>query len=617
MKSVISSNSTSNSSLIVNQSVKDRAINLLKEDSVNEKETLSCSQDLLTIPNLDDNIVPKSSQLFNKNSFEIFNKEKVNPIFIRNLLNIIYILNFIWTATKNNVNMFHKILLNLGMQFSYLFRNEINVSKGVDYALLAPIPNIIYDYISKNGKDGFRTPNDFIFDEEFFCIERSDTQIGYVYQEASISQILSNLDAEKVKICPKIMYYLEYDFAKNLFSKNIFNNPGNFLALPHEKKEYNGYDEIDMSFTLSENAKLKENFTFNIVKKKNDDYISREYLPNQKSDIIFESDANIFIEMKSSIKQSKVSELLDKLKNMAQRFYFGYKNCAYSNIDKIFSKNNISYFLIYDENRIDLFNQVFGSNDIDKEVEICYNSVNAPLSSIVSLQNQIRANKIEVSSLKESLKEIKEQMIVERNNNDFKFSIMNIRLFNIKENLIKERIESFVKEKSIEPFKIFQRHNKLFIESAKLLKKIIPKDDIIILNDKIFGNEQELINYPNLIKALERIIERGTFSKDYYIAYRNTITGKIYLESNKKKFAYLDCDESISEMLKNILSFICLLDEDPLLLNSFFASVLYYTVTIIEKKPTFKTLFYNNFESSNIKKCIIYFIQANNPNYAL
>ena len=42
-------NSTSNSNLIVYQSVKDRALYLLKEEKVNEKEILSCSQDLLAI----------------------------------------------------------------------------------------------------------------------------------------------------------------------------------------------------------------------------------------------------------------------------------------------------------------------------------------------------------------------------------------------------------------------------------------------------------------------------------------------------------------------------------------------------------------------------------------
>lgn len=596
-------NSTSNSSLIVYQSVKDRALYLLKEEKVNEKEILSCSQDLLAIPNLNENIVPESSQLFKKDSFEICSKKKVNPIFIRNLLNIIQIINFIWIATKNNADLFHRILLNLGMQFSYLFRNEKDINDGVDYALLAPIPSIIYDFIAKNGKDSFKSPNDFFFDEEIFSTEKSDTQIGYVYQEASISKILSNLNPEKIIICPKIMYYLEYNFSKELFNKKLFNSPENYLNLAHYKKEYNGYNEIDMSFSLSETIKLKENFTFNIVKKKNDDFISKTYLPNESSDIVFESDTNIFIELKSSIKKSKVEELPSKLKNMAQRFSVGYKNTAYTNLDKKYSKHNIRYFLLYDENRIELFNQALKNIKIDQDVEVCYNSINAPLSSIVSLQNQIRETKKEVSSLRE-------QIIKDKYDNDFKFSIMNIKIFNIKEDIVRKRIDKCIEERSMEPFNIFKRYNDLFFESSKALKKIIPTDDIINLNDAIIGKDEIDPNYPYLIMKLDNKIKDGTFAKDYYTAYRNALTGKSYLESNKQKLDYPDCSNEISEMLKNILSFICLLDLDPLLLNSFYAAILYYTVTISKSDKVYTALFYSNFNNSDIKKCIIYLIQS-------
>lgn len=67
---------------------------------------------------------------------------------------------------------------------------------------------------------------------------------------------------------------------------------------------------------------------------------------------------------------------------MAQRFYCGYKNTAYSILDKKFSKNKISYFLIYDDERSDLFKKAF-EKKIDNEMVICYNSVNDPISSIV------------------------------------------------------------------------------------------------------------------------------------------------------------------------------------------------------------------------------------------
>ena len=41
------------------------------------------------------------------------------------------------------------------------------------------------------------------------------------------------------------------------------------------KKEFYGYNEIDMSLFLPEKAKLKENITFNIEKEKNGEFFQK------------------------------------------------------------------------------------------------------------------------------------------------------------------------------------------------------------------------------------------------------------------------------------------------------------------------------------------------------
>ena len=617
MDSTSSINSTMNSSLITFESIKDRASSLLNEEILDEKKLLLCSQDLMTIPNLDDDMVPVSSRLVNNDFFEIAHKDKVNPVFIRNLLNVIQIINFIWIASENNVEIFHKTLLKLGIMFSYLFRNEKDDKEGVDYALLCPIPNIIYDFIAKNGKNSFKNPNDFIFEEDLFSTDKSDTQIGYVYQETSISQILSSFNSEKVTICPKIMYYLEYNSSKELFSKNIFNSPANYLNLVHNEKEFNGYNEIDFSFILSEETKIKENFTFNIVKKKNNDYISRAYSPNESNDIIFPMDTNIFMEIKSSLENIKINETSDKLINMSKRFSYGYKNCAYSSLEKKFVTNNTCYFLIYDNNRIELFNQVMPNLNIDKDVEICYNSVNVPISSIVSLQNQIRELKKETKETNEKLTKLQEQFESYQKKNDFDLSIMKIRNLKANENYIRDQVKKFFNDKSVDHFKIFIIYNKYFIESSQLLKKIIPSDDIIFLNEQIIGKNEVPSNYSNLIMLLENKIKENTFAKDYYIAYKNALTGKNYVLTNGAKCDYPDCSPAIAEMLKNILKFICLLDRDSLLLNSFFGAILYYAITLSESDKEYVNLFFINFKITDIKACVIYLIQSSNPSFIL
>ena len=166
--------------------------------------------------------------------------------------------------------------------------------------------------------------------------------------------------------------------------------------------------------------------------------------------------------MKSSLKRANVDEITNKLINMSQRFSNAYKNTAYANLDKIFSKNNISYFLFYDYNRIDLFNKAIGEAKIDKEVEICYSSVNASISSIVSLQNQIRSQNDKLSKLQDELDEFKRFKETQDLNN----SIVKIRMLNVSEKSIRDIIDKFIKEESIWAFNIFKY---IIIYSLKVL----------------------------------------------------------------------------------------------------------------------------------------------------
>ena len=46
------------------------------------------------------------------------------------------------------------------------------------------------------------------------------------------------------------------------------------------------------------------------------------------------------------------------------------------------------------------------------------------------------------------------------------------------------------------------------------------------------------------------------------------------------KLDFPDCTQEIADVLKNILKFIYLLEKEPLLLNYFYASMLYFAITI-------------------------------------
>ena len=614
-----------NSTMISNnstyESIKDRTTSLIKSETVNKKELEDCAQELMLIPNLDDEIISASECLIDQNSFEIFQKEKENPIFIRNLLNIIQVINFVWVASKNNVDIFHKTLLNIGIMFSYLFRNEKDDNEGVDYGLLAPIPNIIYDFISKNGKYSFKSPDKFKFNEEIFSSDANDVQIGYIYKETSIIKIFSSFNPEKVTICPKIIYYMEHNSALKLFEQKIFDSPTNFKNLIYNEKEFNGYNEIDMPFFLNEKTTIKENNTFNIIKEKNNNYVYRSYDQDKPKDIIFEKDTNIFLELKTSCKNATIDDIVSKLSNMAQRFSFAYKNPAYSSLDKKFSKNSISYSVIYDSNRNNLVSQMFKFSDLKKEVEVYYNSVNAPISSIVSLQNQIRGVKKEITKLqeqttdyKEQITKLQEQMKEFRDKQELDMNIMNLKIFNLSKEEIEKILGKCISEKSLSPLSDFEKYNQLFINASKILKKTLPFKDPIFIIDRVLSETLPHSEYLDFISLLNEKINQQTFAKIYYNHYKNAITGIKYVITDGKEFDYPKYSKEISDILKNILAFIYLLDKDPLLLNCFFASVLYYAFDVAKTDKRYSN-FYAKLKPSEIDKSVGFFINSLNSDF--
>ena len=156
----------------------------------------------------------------------------------------------------------------------------------------------------------------------------------------------------------------------------------------------------------------------------------------------------------------------------------------------------------------------------------------------------------------------------------------------------------------------------------QILEKISPFEEFITMNDNIIGKKEIDNNYYiNFINQLDNKIKEKTFGKEYHIAYKKAITGKKYEESNGQKSDFPDCNEKIAKVLKNILKFIYLLDRDSMLLNSFHAAILYYTITINdidnenEKRDIYSKLYLSKFKCSNIKECVIYVIESINPSY--
>ena len=127
--------------------LKERATDLLNKMDISEKELVKFSLELRLQPLIDIEVKVK---LLSEKSFEMLRKTHLNPVLVLNLLNIITIINFVWNATKKNNSMFHSILFELKIMFSYVQNNE-----QIEYALLSAIPVQIYEFDSFKRKKLF------------------------------------------------------------------------------------------------------------------------------------------------------------------------------------------------------------------------------------------------------------------------------------------------------------------------------------------------------------------------------------------------------------------------------------------------------------------------------
>ena len=402
----------------------------------------------------------------------------------------------------------------------------------------------------------------------------------------------------------------------------------NYLNLIHINKNFYGYNELDFSFIVSENVCIPENFTCNIVKKKDNDYISKVFEPGKHEGIIFENNSNIFLEIKSTISKSNIEELLNDLKSKSLRFDCAYRNCAYNNVKSKFSKVQNYYFLFYNDNRKDLFMKIRKNMNLKNDIEICYSSVNVQISSIVSLQNQIReintlmktqGDKIKLQDDKIKTQDSLISKLWENNLiNNYKFNMMEIKLFNTKEETIKTTINTYLQEKSINVFKFFQDYNEKFekgYESINKYNEFKEINSIVTLNNKIFEGDELNINYITLINSLNSMIENmGGLTKEYYEAYRDALVGKPYLTTHRQKLDFPVCTPRIEKVLKNIVKFIYLLEDNKDLLFNFWGAILYHAIDICENDRNYDKLYLINF-TNDVKRSVIYLIRTINPTF--
>ena len=623
---------------------KETVVDLLTKETVSENDITQSSIKLREHPLF---TVEVKEKLIDEESFYMLKQSEINPVFTLNLLNTILIVNYVWNAVKKNIHLFHKILLDLNIMFSYILQND---NQEIGYALLTTVPIKFYELIAEKGRNCFK--GNYDFNKDFLSFDKNISQVGLVYQESTIAHLNSMLEKEQIE-APNIMYFLYEEKCSELFKKSVLNRPENYLSLKYSLTfgSY-GVKEIDYSFILSNDIKVKENLIFNKVYE--DKEITRFFNSNSNQNILeLKKDTNIFVEIKSRLESI---EAVRKMIDTSDLFEQAYKNLAFNDIEKKFSRQKVEYYLLYNTNRDEAFG-ILGElkneaqQDKIQKTKVVYNSGYVQISSIVSLQNQIRSLNFKMDKMKSENENQKEEMQkFEEENNKIKDEMKEMKKTFEEETIkIKDEVKEMKKEMSISQ-KIFEFKIKNHIELKEIqdilknIGSVLTKDllkfttmytkysllclellkiemDNNILNtaDKVIGklleSEDEKKEFFNFLSLLDKKISEKKFVAPYYEAFKSTLTGPIWnYKYTPKNFQKLDIfsKSKFKDIIIKILRFIVVLEHEPEIENNFFEAMLYYVYIISETDISCYNLFYLYKDENDLRTTISKFIKSIN-----
>ena len=630
---------------------KEKAIEILNNENISKDDIVKVSKEIRENPLFE---IEVKEKLFDEKFFEMPEKSDINPVFMLNLLNLIVIINFVWSAVKKNIESFHKILLELNIMFSFM-KNEKKPQ--YEYALLSTVPIKFYEIIAEKGLNCFK--KDYNFNKAFLSSDRNIAQIGLGYQVNTISQ-LNSLFNEKEIESPNIMYYIYHDKCEELFKKLIFNRPENNLDSQYTiDLSSHGYNEIDYSFILQDNIKISQNLIFNKVFENNETI--HFFNSNSQDNIELNKDTNIFVEIKTHIKSK---EIIPNLIKNSDLFSEAYKNPAFGGIENKFGKDKKEYYLLYNNQRSDAISEIGKLNlekDKLKDTKVIYNSGYVQISSIVSLQNQIRSMNMKIEKIikdkeNEKIKIIEEEEIKKKNMiemfNQEKQEINKkmLELFNQEKEKMKKEFKEDVYKKYIEP-KILEFRDSFKVDSETIKSKLEEEDesklaknlmnfgsmqikysglcdkvllfdaDNKILNsaDKVIGkilkSEIEKKEFFELLSLLDIKISEKNFVSPYYEAFKSILTGPNWSPNySPKNMGNLDIfsKSKFKDIIMKILGFIVVLEHDENLLNNFFEAVLYYVYSISKTDISCLTLFTIYKRNNDLSTIVSKFIKSIN-----
>ena len=410
------------------------------------------------------NKLPVKDMLMEYKDFELHGK-RANPIFARNLLNMINVINLIWLSVEKNVHTFHEMLKKyFNTKFSYLD------DEFTDFVLAMPLQKatLMKVYEMSNPFPDI-TEQSILLNNLYLSLDKIKE---YTLQEMSLSALFSKTNINDYIVLPNAIFYIRQKSVINKFRK-LIPLPSNIKPTNAEReKKYLGFNELDYVVKVKSNDVLIEATNMiNYVKKDN----ANNYLNEQ---IQFDKNTVHFFEFKTN--GYKVDQEINDLIKKSKRYMNIFKTNVVSNFN-FFEMDNDNYkcHYVYDENRDSTSKKL--PNIDDKEATLIYSSPGNEISLLVTIQNKMQN---EITNLKKEMSEL------------------NLKFNNMEKNLI-----NLFKD-SINPRKSFIKHNK------DISSKIINFESELTESDKL---EKTYLTFKSLSeKDPEKWTDLfGIYFKDY------------------------------------------------------------------------------------------------------
>ena len=441
-----------------------KVANFIKEKKYNEAAEIFAKSPIFDYSSQND--------LIKFESFEFFNKENKNPIFLRVLLNYISLINLI---ADQNLFPIQDILMKFCAKFTYEKLSEDTIK----LILMAKSSTEVYNIYFEKGKDIFK---DCQYEIDKIDEEEDDKKgVGYTFQE--LGRIFVNdyvIGTNKGIELPNILFYIKSTEEIQKLLNNIITVPKGFKLNSNEIIDKSGVNEFDHIIKLNQDLTINEsNPYFRYIKQiKTDEKNS----PVKYGELVLKKDYIYILEFKTSF---SINDDIARLQNLSEGYVKLY------NVDQP-SNNNEFGILYFYNNQENLGYKNFDGFHINLNLwRFLYINPSCQIVPVIKLSSEVEQLKKDFEEEKLKNAKLQEDFTKEKLKNQLFFSKINekwrakfnedILEFNksLNEKYLQSLIENSFQEKikEIKSSKEFNKFQDLFKKYEKGMNEFITVDE--------------------------------------------------------------------------------------------------------------------------------------------